>query len=214
MTLMSAAAGIMSRMHAAVTTDARPVLPPCDIPTTDSSTVVVFEVPNTAPTEVATESATRARSILVLNPPSPAVVISSSVNMPAFLPVPTNDPMVSNVSTRLNDTMATSASDILPVSEKSAGMPSDVKIAPNDEHSWDTASPKPTLSPMCVTPIGMPRRAMTAMAMIGAPRTLRMYRSIDTTRATTNSRTWGLARSPRAGVPPDRSRRPDSSSPT
>ena len=79
---MSAAAGIMSRMHTAVTTDARPVLPPCEIPTTDSSTVVVFEVPNTAPTEVATESATRARSIRVLNPPSPAVVISSSVNMP------------------------------------------------------------------------------------------------------------------------------------
>ena len=93
--------------------------------------MVVFEVPQIAPMEVAMESANRALSILELKPwPDSRDFSSSSEKMPVRRPVPMNVPMVSKVSDIENAKIVTSTSGSLAGSENRAGKPSAEKIAP------------------------------------------------------------------------------------
>ena len=82
-----------------VTTEARPVLAPAPTPAELSTNVVVVEVPNTAPAEVATASASNA--ILILGS------FSSLSSMSAFVATPISVPIVSNISTNRNAKMTT-----------------------------------------------------------------------------------------------------------
>ena len=78
-----------------VTTEESPVLAPAPTPAELSTNVVVVEVPKTAPTEVATASASNAGLILGN--------FSSSSNISAFVATPIKVPMVSNISTNKKD---------------------------------------------------------------------------------------------------------------
>ena len=198
----------LTAMQTATTRLVSPVRPPASIPAVDSTTVVVFDVPNTAPTDVAQESQSRARSSLVLNPPLSTDESSSSVNRPLRLPVPMNVPMVSKVSTRLNERIATRADGIIAVSENSDGSPSDVKITPNVSGSCPTASMKDTGSVAPVRPSGIPTRVVTTRATTMDPRTFLMYRTMARTRPNRNSNTAGSANDARAGVPPSNAMAP------
>src|SRR5690606_6655583 len=73
----------------AVTTEVNPVLPPAETPAVDSTYDVVVEVPNVAPTIVATESADSALPILGSFP---------SFKSPAFFVTATKVPAVSKKS--------------------------------------------------------------------------------------------------------------------
>ena len=172
--LMADANSALRAMHTATTRLVRPVRPPASIPAVDSTTVVVFEVPKIAPTDVAHESHRSARSSLVLNPLLSTDDSSSSLNRPLRLPVPMKVPMVSKVSTRLKERMATIAEGIRTGSENSDGSPSDVNITPNVPGSWCTDSVKDTESAALVRPAGIPMSVVTTRAMTMAPRTFLM----------------------------------------
>ena len=82
------------RKRKPVTTEARPVLAPTPTPAELSTNVVVVEVPNTAPTDVAMASARRACLILGS--------FSSLSSISALVATPTSVPIVSNKSTNKN----------------------------------------------------------------------------------------------------------------
>ena len=80
-----------TRNRSPVTIEASPVLAPAPTPAELSTKVVVVEVPNTAPTDVAMASARSAGLILGS--------FSSLSNMSAFVATPISVPIVSNIST-------------------------------------------------------------------------------------------------------------------
>jgi creatinine amidohydrolase/Fe(II)-dependent formamide hydrolase-like protein len=133
----------------AVTTLVRPVRPPTLIPAALSTYVVVLDVPNKAPTEVAIASANRALSILDLKPLLVSMRrISSSVNMPLCRPVPIKVPMVSKVSARLKEKMVTSTRGSFDGSENRDPNPSDPRAAPKVIPRSAKAEPRPVVVPM------------------------------------------------------------------
>ena len=119
-----------------------------------------------------------------------------------------NVPMVSKVSTRLNDRMATTADGIMLASENSDGSPSDVNITPNVSGSCSTASTNETESEESVRPSGMPTSVVTMSAITMAPRTFLTYRTMARTRPNRKSRTAGSANEDSAGVPPSNAMTP------
>ena len=126
----------------ATTTEVRPVRPPAAIPAEDSTYVVVLEVPQMAPMEVAIESANRALSILEEKPePFSRASSSSAEKMPVRRPVPMNVPMVSKVSDMENAKIVSRMIGSFDMSENSDGKPSALKIAPKVCGSWAKVSP-------------------------------------------------------------------------
>ena len=116
----------------ATTTEVRPVRPPTPIPEALSTKVVVLEVPNRAPMEVAVASANRALSSLDLNPLLFSISSSSSaLKMPLRRPVPIKVPMVSKVSVMLKEKIVISTSGIFAGSVNRLVMPPSLKIARN-----------------------------------------------------------------------------------
>ena len=84
---------IDSKKNRETNTEVKPVLPPASIPAVLSKYVVALLVPRSAPIIVPAESATIARSKL-----RGIFPFLSILNIPAFLPVPINIPIVSNKS--------------------------------------------------------------------------------------------------------------------
>src|SRR5690625_2401714 len=87
----------------AVTTDAKPVLPPTPTPAEDSTYAVVVEVPTIEPTTVAVESA---------NSALPALGNLLSFIKPAWLATATSVPAVSKKSTNKKVKIITSISNV------------------------------------------------------------------------------------------------------
>ena len=100
--------------NTATVTDVNPVLPPCPIPAALSTYVVVLLVPKSAPIDVAVASANNALSNFDEKLFSLSNSFSSlSSNIPAFLPVPKNVPIVSKVSDKENANIVINTKDIL-----------------------------------------------------------------------------------------------------
>ena len=108
---------VESRNRSADTRAVRPVRPPTATPDADSTKVVVVEVPNTAPKEVAIASAISAGRIPGRRP--------SSSSMSALVATPINVPSVSKISTNRNEKITT-IKLIIPTASKST-----VKHLPN-----------------------------------------------------------------------------------
>ena len=87
------------RNRTAVVKAVRPVLPPAATPAEDSTKVVVVEVPNTAPAEVATASASSAGLM--------AGSLPSLSSMFALVLTPMSVPSVSNRSTNRKEKVTT-----------------------------------------------------------------------------------------------------------
>ena len=165
--------------------------------------MVVFEVPQIAPMEVAMESANRALSILELKPwPDSRDFSSSSEKMPVRRPVPMNVPMVSKVSDIENAKIVTMTNGSLAGSENSAGKPSAEKMAPKVCGSWEKVSEMDTESAMVVTPNGMPATVVMAMASSRPPLTLSTVKAMASTRPMRNTHSTGLSNVARPGVAP------------
>ena len=163
--------------------------------------MVVFEVPQMAPMEVAMESANRALSILEEKPePFSRAFSSSAEKMPVRRPVPMKVPMVSKVSDMENAKMVSRMIGSFDTSENSAGKPSLVKITPKVCGSWAKVSAMDTELAMVVWPIGMPTTAVTAMAISMPPRTLSTVSTMASTRPMVNSQMVGLFMTARPGV--------------
>ena len=114
----------------ATTTEVSPVLPPAPIPDALSTKVVVLEVPNKAPMEVAVASANNALSSLDLKPVEVSMSCSSSsLKMPLRRPVPIKVPRVSKVSEILKEKMVISTRGSFAASEKRLVSPPSLKIA-------------------------------------------------------------------------------------
>src|SRR5574344_980296 len=144
-----------------VTTEVRPVLPPAPIPAADSTYVVVFDVPNIAPIDVAVASANNALSIFDEKPGLfSKAFVSSSENIPVLIPVPIKVPIVSNVSDIENANIVISTNGNFVWSVNNEGSPSLVNITPNVCGSSDKASLKPIVFAVVVTPKGIPIRAV------------------------------------------------------
>ena len=126
-----------------------PVRPPIAMPDALSTNVVVFDVPNSAPTDIATASDISALSILESKHTSQSIgIFSPEQKMPNLSPVPRNVPIVSKMSVRLNAMIVTRTIGTLPASVNSDGIPSDLKITPKVEESDCAASEKLTVTRM------------------------------------------------------------------
>ena len=101
------------------------------MPAALSTYVVVLEVPNIAPMEVAVASANKALSILDLKPGAVFIACSSSsLKMPVRRPVPIKVPIVSKVSEILKEKIVINTKGSLETSVKSEPRPSLVNMAP------------------------------------------------------------------------------------
>ena len=114
----------------AVTTEVKPVRPPAAIPAALSTKVVVLDVPNKAPIEVAVASANKALSNLDLNPELFSISFSSSsLKIPLRRPVPIKVPIVSKVSEMLKAKIVIKARGSLVTSVNKLVIPPSLKIA-------------------------------------------------------------------------------------
>ena len=114
----------------ATTTEVRPVRPPTPIPEALSTNVVVLDVPNKEPIDVAVASAKSALSSLDLKPePLSISFSSSSLKIPLRRPVPINVPIVSKVSEMLKEKIVISTRGSLDRSLNRLMIPPSLKIA-------------------------------------------------------------------------------------
>ena len=109
--------------------------------------------------------------------------------------------MVSKVSEMLKAKMVISTSGILAASVNREGKPALVKIAPKVVGSCWQASVKLMELPREVTPMGMPKMAVTMMPIKMAPFTLHTSKTMVSTKPMMNSHKVGLFRMAIAGTP-------------
>ena len=148
-----------------------------------------------APMEVAVASANRALSILDLKPVLLSMAFSSSaLKMPERRPVPMKVPIVSNVSDRLKAKIVIRTRGTLLASENKDPSPSLVNMTPKVVGSTETASVKLIVSPVAVSPMGMPISAVMIMLKSIAPLNFRRVSTTVNTKPIRNNHKEGLSR--------------------
>ena len=112
--------------------------------------------------------------------------------MPVRRPVPMNVPSVSKVSDIENAKIVTSTSGSLAGSENSEPKPWPVNSAPKVCGSWLKVSPSDTELLIVVKPIGMPMSAVMTIVSSRPPFTLRIVKTMASSRPMRNSQSVGL----------------------
>ena len=166
-----------ARNSRAVVREVRPVRPPAAMPEADSTVVVTVEVPTRATAAVEMASAIRASFMRMALP--------SLSTMPACFAAPSRVPMESNILTR--EKLMTSMTTVRMVWPRPPLEVSNIpaKSSLNRETSAKSLKDWPMLkfiSPIWVTPMGMPMMVVTTMPITTAPLTFLATRKPMTAR--------------------------------
>ena len=177
------------------------------MPAVLSTKVVTGDVPNTAPIDVATVSASKAFSILVFSPfPFPIAFSSSRVNIPALRPVPIKVPIVSKISVSVNAKIVISMSAYRDGSANRDPSPCEPNAAPKvvpSSPNADRIELDGLLNPdKSVTPMGIPITVVKIIPIKMAPLTLATIIIIVTTKPISASSAYGLVKLPISGIIP------------
>lgn len=196
---------IDSKKRTAVVTAVRPVRPPAEIPAADSTYVVVFDVPNSAPIEVPIASAKSALSILELKPvPFSRAFSSSSEKIPVLRPVPIKVPSVSKVSDKLNAKIVIKTSGRRLESAKSEDRPSKAarKVVPSSAKAVPVLLFAKSIVDRSTTPAGIPATVVAIIPIKIAPRTFLITKTAVKRRPNTVKRTLGSVKVEIPGTTP------------